>query len=263
MSGNNVKFFTYGGLTSNNLFGCTSLEKAQESNFKTEAQGILAKVKIMELQPDDRQRLNTKNGVWFCKVDNRDIAYLTLCNINYPERHAFGMMDELQRELEERVPGDELSHKDTENINKDAKKFVAAVLRRYDNLQELDKLYEAQHNVDQIQVVMNQNLQQVMKNVQDVEEIRGKSENMKVLANQFQKDSTSLAKQMYWRNMRLKIIIGLIILAVILYIVVPIAIKYSGNNSSDPASTANSSTTNSTSSTNTTTSNSTNGTLRF
>ena len=34
--------------------------------------------------------------------------------------------------------------------------------------------------------------------------------------------STSLAKIMYWRNMKLKIIIAVLILAVLLYILVPI-----------------------------------------
>lgn len=58
-----------------------------------------------------------------------------------------------------------------ENITKQAKKIVSPVLLRYDNLQALDKLYEAQHNVDAIQVVMNQNIQQVMKNTQDIEVI--------------------------------------------------------------------------------------------
>ena len=58
-----------------------------------------------------------------------------------------------------------------ENITKQAKKIVSPVLLRYDNLQALDKLYEAQHNVDAIQVVMNQNIQQVMENTQDIEVI--------------------------------------------------------------------------------------------
>lgn len=35
---------------------------------------------------------------------------------------------------------------------------------------------------------------------------------------------------MYWRNMKLKIIIGLIILAGLLYIIVPIIIKVSASN---------------------------------
>jgi len=34
--------------------------------------------------------------------------------------------------------------------------------------------------------------------------------------------STTLARIMYWRNMKLKIIIGVVILAILLYILVPI-----------------------------------------
>ena len=80
-------------------------------------------------------------------------------------------LQDLERELESRVPGNQVDYSDMENITKQAKKIVSPVLLRYDNLQALDKLYEAQHNVDAIQVVMNQNIQQVMKNTQDIEVI--------------------------------------------------------------------------------------------
>ena len=78
-------------------------------------------------------------------------------------------MKDFEQELERRVNGSSIGPKDVDAINRDAKKFVAAVLRRYDNLLEMDKLYEAQYNVDAVQNVMNLNIQQVIRNTQDVE----------------------------------------------------------------------------------------------
>lgn len=52
---------------------------------------------------------------------------------------------------------------------------------------------------------------------------------MRMKAEQFHKSSTSLAKMMYWRNMKLKIIIAIIIIAILLYIIVPIIVTQSKN----------------------------------
>jgi hypothetical protein len=47
------------------------------------------------------------------------------------------------------------------------------------------------------------------------------------MAGAFARDATQLKRIMYWRNMRLKIIIAFVILAVILYITIPIAVTAS------------------------------------
>lgn len=44
-------------------------------------------------------------------------------------------------------------------------------------------------------------------------------------ANQFSKSATELERLMYWRNCKLKIIIGLIVISILAYILVPIIQK--------------------------------------
>lgn len=48
---------------------------------------------------------------------------------------------------------------------------------------------------------------------------------MNTNAQAFHKNSTSLAKIMAWRNMKVKIVIGIIMLCIIIYIFVPIIVQ--------------------------------------
>lgn len=49
---------------------------------------------------------------------------------------------------------------------------------------------------------------------------------MRNQAHEFKNQSTDLAKIMYWRNLKLKIILGIIVLAAGAYIIVPIISKF-------------------------------------
>jgi hypothetical protein len=45
---------------------------------------VIVKLKELELKKDERQRIKSDFGVWFCKKDQREMYYLALCVPNYP-----------------------------------------------------------------------------------------------------------------------------------------------------------------------------------
>ena len=58
----------------------------------------------------------------------------------------------------------------------------------------------------------------------------GKADKMRLDAKQFQAQSTDLARLMYWRNVKLKVGIIIIVLCVILYITIPLIITATAAN---------------------------------
>jgi len=60
-----------------------------------------------------------------------------------------------------------------------------------------------------------------LSNTENLHNLEGKSSDMRDMSKLFAKNSGELASIMYWRNMKMNIIIGLIILAVLLYFIVP------------------------------------------
>ena len=52
------------------------------------------------MRPEERQKINTTNGCWYCKKDAKEIIYFALCSTNYPERHIMAAINQLRDHLQ-------------------------------------------------------------------------------------------------------------------------------------------------------------------
>jgi hypothetical protein len=60
---------------------------------------VLAQLRAIDLRAEERQKINTGNGSWFCKKDDKDVFYLMLTNGSYPERLIYEAIHELRDHL--------------------------------------------------------------------------------------------------------------------------------------------------------------------
>jgi len=91
------------------------------------------------------------------------------------------------------------------------------------------KTQEVHEQVEEVKGIMHKNIESLVKNVENLEVLQDKTETMKESSLQFKKGATTLQRKMWWRNLKLKLIIALIIIlivgAIILAIVVPLVTK--------------------------------------
>jgi hypothetical protein len=104
---------------------------------------------------------------------------------------------------------------------------IEALFSKYNAPDKIDAVAEAQANIDGIQLVMTDNIKKMLDNTESAEAVSEKTQKMQEMSRQFQKNSSELASIMYWRNMKIKIIIGVIIIAILGYILIPIIINAS------------------------------------
>jgi vesicle-associated membrane protein 7 len=227
MSAVNVRFFSYGRFADNVILGAHSIEKAFEVNYRNEAANLVKKLKLLNLAPDERQKCNTQNGAWFCRADSSGLVYMALCNPNYPERHAYNLINEAQEEIE-KIPN--YADESEEVISKLAKRCLPSLLKKYDDLSSVDKIYSAQEKANEVKNMMGSNIRGMMDNMQNLEVLEKKSTDMQSQAQMFSSDSGKLARIMYMRALKMKIIVCILVIAVILYIVIPLV----SNTSDDP-----------------------------
>ena len=81
-----------------------------------------------------------------------------------------------------------------------------------------DKVNQVMKEVDQVKGVMSDNINQAMSNLESTEALNEKTQEMKQQSNMFNKQAKTAKNQMWWKNMKLNIIIGCIA-AVILFII--------------------------------------------
>jgi hypothetical protein len=53
-------------------------------------------IKNLALSANERQKISSAFGIWFCIRDQQGIIYFVLCTSNYPERHIYGAIEKLK-----------------------------------------------------------------------------------------------------------------------------------------------------------------------
>jgi t-SNARE complex subunit (syntaxin) len=90
-----------------------------------------------------------------------------------------------------------------------------------------DRVQALNLQVQDVQGIVGDSIQQVLRNTESAEAIGAKSQDMRNTAQVFHSDARKLERIMYWRKVKLNIVIACVVIAIILYIVVPIAVVYS------------------------------------
>ena len=60
---------------------------------------MASKIKALRSKVDEREKLKTAYGVWFVVHDNNDISYAVCTAEDYPERHAYGLIQKLRDKI--------------------------------------------------------------------------------------------------------------------------------------------------------------------
>jgi len=82
-----------------------------------------------------------------------------------------------------------------------------------------------QREIDQTKDIMNKNIEQMQARGENLDALADKTENLSVSAQGFRRGANRVRKQMWWKDMKMRMIIigGLVV--VVLLIVLPIVLK--------------------------------------
>mmetsp|Transcript_2110 Transcript_2110/g.4900 ORF Transcript_2110/g.4900 Transcript_2110/m.4900 type:complete len:237 (-) Transcript_2110:441-1151(-) len=139
----------------------------------------------------------------------------------YPERLAYACLTEVLERVHI-TQGDALHHLSSLSLTKPLKKPVREIMKRY-QLADRDKTFEVQTKVEELKENMQDNVRRILETHHNLENLEQRTDNMSRQADQFLKQSVDLRRAIQWRNMKLKLVIGGMGVAFLLYIVAMIA----------------------------------------
>jgi hypothetical protein len=96
----NIKYFAFAKVSASVPVYGLVLDKTEEEEIKIEVSKVLTQLKTLEIRVDERQKIKSGYGCWYCKKDHKGIIYLALCSPNYPERHIYGAINLLREHLQ-------------------------------------------------------------------------------------------------------------------------------------------------------------------
>ncbi|BAM79839.1 similar to synaptobrevin-type protein transport protein [Cyanidioschyzon merolae strain 10D] len=160
--------------------------------------------------------------------------YVVFCRASYPQRLAFQFLNELRSEFLRTVgsrPEDVASA--TENsLTKLCRPLMSELCTLYDTPSGLDKMSRIRMQVEEVKGHMQDNIHQVMKNTDDLEQLQTQSEGLRGEASAFHRSAGTVERKYWWKNARMICVLVVLVILIIIAIIVPIIVTRNNNSSS-------------------------------
>ena len=214
-----IKYVLIANPITKNEIGCYP-EKGVSKKIKAEATQIFNKFcESGSTMKDLRNKINNDNdGNYFFKINSQDIFYLVLGDKNINERDAFALMDYIQNE---KIPL--LIDKSTQQLNLSGRQQLKTVIEKFFENNN-NKLNDINLELEDTKKIMKDNIRDMTKNVDEIENMEGKAVQIKENADLFNKNANNLKKAAWWANCKWTIILILIVV-LLLIIILPISIS--------------------------------------
>lgn len=155
---------------------------------------------------------------WHLIPDSQHLVYVLICNTKYPLRCAHACLEELQRTFQEKA-GDRAATAKERSLDRPCSSFMQALCAKYNDVQQVDKLAGLAHKVNSVKLVMQENVDAALQNCVKLDHIERQAEELHQAAGIFNDSSRRLRNKLWWKNMKMNLIIGGSVLVIIIVIV--------------------------------------------
>ncbi len=195
-------------------------ERGASKTTAKEANKIFKKLSESGIQTKDlRNKVDNRGkGYYYFTINSKNIFYLILGDNNLKERDAFGLMDELQNE---NIPL--MIDSKSGKLNLEGRKKLKEMVEDFEK-NKSNKIQGIQNEVDQVKDVMKNNIKNMYNNVEDVEIMEKKADELRVGAEEYNKSAVKLKRTTWWQNCKWWIILIAVIVLLII-IIIPISLR--------------------------------------
>ncbi|KAF0687888.1 Aste57867_20380 [Aphanomyces stellatus] len=168
-----------------------------------------------QVTPNSRHTLDCEPNKFHFTMDNDEMVYCAITAADYPIRLAFKLITAVQEEIGGKM-GAKLTQAKEFGLDKDCAKPLGVIATMYDDRTKVDKVSEVMAQVDAVKNTMQENIQVVLSNTEKMELVEQKSNDLNEQAKVFRNAGKSLARTMWWKNIKMMIAIGFIVVLVII-----------------------------------------------
>lgn len=163
---------------------------------------------------------------WHLIQDELSLIYILICTQDYPQRCAHMCLEELKTNFCSKVDGHKATTAKDRAFDMSCASLFDKICRKYNNLQEVDKLAALSKKVDAVKLTMQENVDRALQNCVKLESIEKQAEELQASAGVFKKNANELKNKLWWKNMKMWLILITIVL-IILAIIIGVAVSMS------------------------------------
>lgn len=185
-------------------------------NTETDLNGVrqVLEQPNMTIAPGKHYSFGVAQVMWHLIADDVGLIYILICKTSYPQRCAHTCLEELQRTFIAKA-GDKARNAKDRSLDKTCGSLLQKICQKYDNLNEIDKLASVTLKVDSVKLVMQDNVDLALQNCVKLESIEKAAEDLQQQAGVFKRNAHELKKRMWWKNLKMKLILGGVIIIII------------------------------------------------
>lgn len=172
----------------------------------------------------DKVVVDEVDSVLHSMVDGQSlcIALVGIRGQQYPDRIAQNLLRDLLDKVRLTQNEQILSEARPMSLSMPLNKLMKDLIKAYSTPSNLDKTTEVREKVDQLKGIMQDNVKRILETHVTLESLESSSSSMSTQANKFLRQSTDLRKMIECRNLKLKILLVLCVLAIVLYFLIPL-----------------------------------------
>jgi len=186
-------------------------------NFDQVARKILEKIPT---SANSKMSYVYERHIFHYMVDS-GLTYLCMADEEFGRRVPFMYLEDLKSRFKSAY-GDRGKTALAFGMNEDFSRVMKNLMDYYSNNPNADKISTLKGEVDEVKNVMVQNIEKVLERGERIELLVDKTEELSSNAFKFKKQSTALKRSMWFKNVKLMILI-VVILLIVVYIIVALA----------------------------------------
>ncbi|EEY58324.1 uncharacterized protein PITG_00979 [Phytophthora infestans T30-4] len=184
-----------------------------------------------QVTPNGRHSLECDPNKFHFTMNNDELVFAAITAKDYPIRLAFQMISAVQTDVVPKFGSKALTCREN-GLDKDCAKALAGIATGYDDRTKVDKLSEVMNQVDGVKTVMHNNIQVVLSNTEKMEVVEQKTNDLNEQAKVFRNTGRKLRRQMWWKNVKLTILLGVCAVLVLLILLAVLGV-FKGSSSKD------------------------------
>jgi len=185
-------------------------------NFAEVTEQIISKI------PPHNDKLTYSHGNYlFHYVSENGVIYLCITDDEFERSRAFLFLNEIKRRFLAAY-GPTVESALPYSMNTDFGRVLANEMKHYSESRDVDTISKVHGELDELKDIMVKNIDNIAMRGERLELLVNKAENLNSGSVSFRTTSRNLARSMFWKNIKLYVIIGVII-AVIIYFIVCMA----------------------------------------
>ncbi|KAJ6640336.1 Vesicle-associated membrane protein 7 [Pseudolycoriella hygida] len=198
--------------------GTTVLAKYAEcvGNFAEVTEQIMTKIS------SDNHKLTYSHGSYLIHYICEDrIIYMCITDDEFERARAFLFLTDIKRRFISSY-GLQAATAIAYAMNTEFSRILASEMKHYSESKEVDAISRVHGQIDELKDIMVKNIENVTARGERVELLVNKTENLRNTSVSFRKTSRNLARAMFWKNIKLYVLVGAIVLFII-YVIISMA----------------------------------------